>query len=456
MVARKGSDSGAPDDSTPLREVELAGLLALASQRFASHGRGLFKLRAWALRATSLLGLLGIWFAHTLSQQSRPLALGVLGVFSLPALLCAPGLVAGTLAAARGEEPPERVFRSYAAHCLGIAALGLVRFVATLTVGLFVGPFALLVHCRLRFAEFLMLDEGLTAWAALGQSVRLTRGSSWATIELWVNEYFDAARYGWLRWQLDSRVRRALLDVLIYDALRKPAVSVVPSTQAVPRVPSPLPAPRAVVAAAAPPRVAAPRAPAAGLGCPRCGEGLLEYTDGDIRLLRCGSKHGVWASNAVSTRIVQARLPELVVREMAALDGEARFLHDPRDPIVCPQCEGPLATTWVPSAQLHVDVCAEHGTWFDAGELERVARGYQKASRDRAEIAELLAKPQVSAYRLGLPAMAAALGSTLREGVSTAASVAVDTAIEGREEDRADMWIRVLDAAVEISTRDDS
>jgi Zn-finger nucleic acid-binding protein len=49
-----------------------------------------------------------------------------------------------------------------------------------------------------------------------------------------------------------------------------------------------------------------------------------------------------------------------------------------------------------------VDTCATHGTWLDAGELDALVLGYEKAIQDRKEIAALLQKPQENVYRRGV------------------------------------------------------
>jgi Zn-finger nucleic acid-binding protein len=47
--------------------------------------------------------------------------------------------------------------------------------------------------------------------------------------------------------------------------------------------------------------------------------------------------------------------------------------------LACPRCSAGLQTVNVPSAQVELDVCAEHGTWFDANELPKVARAYRRS-----------------------------------------------------------------------------
>ncbi len=47
----------------------------------------------------------------------------------------------------------------------------------------------------------------------------------------------------------------------------------------------------------------------------------------------------------------------------------------------CPRCSGVLSAVHLPGAGLEIDICAEHGTWFDANELPKVARAYRRRRR---------------------------------------------------------------------------
>jgi Zn-finger nucleic acid-binding protein len=44
----------------------------------------------------------------------------------------------------------------------------------------------------------------------------------------------------------------------------------------------------------------------------------------------------------------------------------------------CPQCGETMARRQDPEARVVIDVCAEHGVWFDRGELTRVIEAVRK------------------------------------------------------------------------------
>jgi hypothetical protein len=100
-------------------------------------------------------------------------------------------------------------------------------------------------------------------------------------------------------------------------------------------------------------------------------------------------------------------------------------------------------------ARLELDACAAHGTWLDRGELERASSAFAEARQSRAKVESLMrAAPTgvAGAYRRGVGGMARAAASSLRD----VARAGVDSAIEGREEDREDMLLKAVETAVDI------
>jgi hypothetical protein len=73
------------------------------STPFEAHGRDLFRVRSWALRASSLFALAGLAVATELIAN-RAARLAALAVSLVPILVTAPGERAATLAAARGAD----------------------------------------------------------------------------------------------------------------------------------------------------------------------------------------------------------------------------------------------------------------------------------------------------------------------------------------------------------------
>lgn len=114
--------------------------------------------------------------------------------------------------------------------------------------------------------------------------------------------------------------------------------------------------------------------------CPRCGDQLRErQLDEIIELCGCAGCGGIWLDHE-SGRALLATMDWTAVRiaEMAR-DGAAK--HPATNAALrCPACGEPLVRT--EAGEVHVDICAVHGTWFDAGELAGVMHA-RRAERYR-------------------------------------------------------------------------
>lgn len=119
--------------------------------------------------------------------------------------------------------------------------------------------------------------------------------------------------------------------------------------------------------------------------CPRCHHPLVEYREfPGIRA--CEICAGMFADNARSRAIVAALDRALLVLSLtlrATRPPTARPDHE----VTCPECQGPMARIAIASAACTIDACGEHGTWFDAGELDDVMRAYANQRRRGASTA---------------------------------------------------------------------
>lgn len=108
--------------------------------------------------------------------------------------------------------------------------------------------------------------------------------------------------------------------------------------------------------------------------CPRCSARLFEGRSSQLTLLGCGTCGGVWLSNEQSQSLVE-RLDRAVLdlSDRAAVVARGKVL-DGAATAYCPYDRLPLARVSVRGVTL--DVCEAHGTWFDAGEVRRVASAY--------------------------------------------------------------------------------
>lgn len=124
---------------------------------------------------------------------------------------------------------------------------------------------------------------------------------------------------------------------------------------------------------------------ASELFCPRCRQRLVRAEVKGVELHGCGACGGIWLSNADSQKVVAALPPE--VKQMSQnAQANARAKPDVEQPLQCVVCRYELKRTW-PVTGIGLDVCATHGTWFDAGELHevvqrmRVEKAYGKANQ---------------------------------------------------------------------------
>lgn len=116
--------------------------------------------------------------------------------------------------------------------------------------------------------------------------------------------------------------------------------------------------------------------------CPAC-RAPLHRASSHWEVLACVSCGGVWTDTAASRRITSTVDRELVTiaREAAKLAKETDSTFERISDVVahtgrqCPVCMGTLAC--IRSGNVAIDVCADHGTWFDKDELGRLSRNLE-------------------------------------------------------------------------------
>ena len=111
--------------------------------------------------------------------------------------------------------------------------------------------------------------------------------------------------------------------------------------------------------------------------CPRCRAVLEQSTIGSFVANGCNACGGLWLDNATS-QLVVTRLDDEALAFTQRLAASAS--RDPGvDPeVACPECQQPLTRKRIAPAWLDLDICLDHGTWFDAGEIERVAKAFTR------------------------------------------------------------------------------
>jgi Zn-finger nucleic acid-binding protein len=105
--------------------------------------------------------------------------------------------------------------------------------------------------------------------------------------------------------------------------------------------------------------------------CPHCRKRLVTVRASDVELHGCGSCGGIWIDNASARRVLAS--PDTIFVELArrAGDNAKKRQHAGTVP-VCAAC--PAVLDGVKTHGIQLDVCSEHGTWFDAYELVQLVR----------------------------------------------------------------------------------
>ncbi|MEO7110179.1 MAG: zf-TFIIB domain-containing protein [Polyangiaceae bacterium] len=117
--------------------------------------------------------------------------------------------------------------------------------------------------------------------------------------------------------------------------------------------------------------------------CPQCKDPLVTITHDEISALACRGCGGAWIETDTMTRVTYALDPSsIAVGDEAGSMARLAFPpHSAAPP--CPVCHASMSTLTLNGTDVEVDVCNEHGTWFDRGELQTVIR--ELMARDHAE-----------------------------------------------------------------------
>ncbi len=132
--------------------------------------------------------------------------------------------------------------------------------------------------------------------------------------------------------------------------------------------------------------------------CPRCQTALTGIELGATSLLECPKCEGIWADKLSLEQICSDR-----ERQAAVLGMPSQLPNDPAGSLEtkirylpCPVCRKLMnRVNFARCSHVVVDVCAQHGTWFDKDELRRIVEFIRAGGLDRAreeELAELEAQ----------------------------------------------------------------
>jgi len=119
------------------------------------------------------------------------------------------------------------------------------------------------------------------------------------------------------------------------------------------------------------------------MNCPRCAVPLTAQQADRFLMHCCFQCGGLFLDGATSKRVVDALDPMAIkASDHAAQNARANVATDAIAP--CPMCAKPLDRMPIQAANVTVDICREHGVWFDRDELHRVVRAVAPSEAPRA------------------------------------------------------------------------
>jgi Zn-finger nucleic acid-binding protein len=119
--------------------------------------------------------------------------------------------------------------------------------------------------------------------------------------------------------------------------------------------------------------------------CPVCDIPMLRGTLGQTVLHECEKCFGIWLDTVTFERICRDAEQQAAVLPAAGLGAASAAGLQPVRYRRCPACRELMhRVNFAQSSGVVVDVCREHGTWFDRAELQRIVEFIRSGGLDRA------------------------------------------------------------------------
>jgi Zn-finger nucleic acid-binding protein len=131
------------------------------------------------------------------------------------------------------------------------------------------------------------------------------------------------------------------------------------------------------------------------LACPRKCGALRPVRFGSIDMYHCETCNGLWVDTATLQRLVAERLkPSPMLGTGIPSPPAARIKLENVQYAPCPICQRLMnRVNFAHASGVIVDVCTNHGTWFDADELRRVLEFITAGGLEAARARELRQTP---------------------------------------------------------------
>jgi Zn-finger nucleic acid-binding protein len=112
------------------------------------------------------------------------------------------------------------------------------------------------------------------------------------------------------------------------------------------------------------------------LMCPQCALGL-RLVEGEVPLFMCTQCGGAWIDAQASMDVLQGKADPSVVQRSSKPPSPRTGPERSRP---CARCSEAMLP--YPFAEVMLDTCPAHGTWFDQDEIERVVKAARRPTND--------------------------------------------------------------------------
>lgn len=104
---------------------------------------------------------------------------------------------------------------------------------------------------------------------------------------------------------------------------------------------------------------------------------------GGMALHGCSTCGGIWLGSECAQRFSR-ELPKEALELAAQHGSKARDQVDTSANIACPVCGTAMQRTHAAAAELDLDFCGVHGTWYDRHEMDRIANAITETRWNQA------------------------------------------------------------------------
>ena len=125
--------------------------------------------------------------------------------------------------------------------------------------------------------------------------------------------------------------------------------------------------------------------------CPRCKFGLQRLQVASIALSECTKCGGLWSDAATFEKICSEKDEQATTLAFFRNRQQESNANVPINYVPCPQCHQLMnRSNFARSSGVIIDLCKEHGVWFDSGELPKIIDFLNNGGLARAREKELI------------------------------------------------------------------